>query len=666
MKKFKSICSIAILLLIMVIGYTIADNLQNNVEVEPSTELTYYLNVKYDGVDVSGISSSDNVVANVQSDIIFVEDKLPLGLTFIGFVTTDDGSIGSVKRDNSEVSCLGKVIDDTNEVNNSGVWNNDHTEYTYHGLHYDATSRTVSFRVKDLQAGCVLNVGIITNTPSTIDDRTTNNIEKRRDFYNYATIRERVINDASNLVHVFIGSTNEDMYTVTYEYLSGTDSNAPMLPQTTSYAAGSTVSVSTNPYFEGYTFNGWVSNDVTISNGTFTMPSSNVVIKGSFTQNSNYQVSYSIDGATPSGYVLPSNKSYYTNTLVYLDSLKSGDIINGYKFLGWSSNDVDISYNSFEMPNKNVSIVGSFSPINYQVNYQFIGNVMPEDSENYLPISSNHSEGDIVVLPNVSDVSGYKFLGWFKDDGFTMPSKDITVYGEWKRFSGYFEPTISIEVVNSKDYYKLGDKIRYKITVTNTANYPIKNVIIKENINATYVSSNDYTIQNNLATINEIDANSSKILYSDYIVTSNDSNTINNEVEIRSAIADNDYELKEKNYKVSTSSNLKSVLNICTIVNTDVSNSFRFKIANNTYDYSIILGSNECMNLYLEPGTYSVKELIPQEYNLQSVTGSITANNQSLTVVQGNSYQINFTNNFKLKKFMHAFGDVVNTVEGGQ
>lgn len=666
MKKFKSICSIAILLLIMVIGYTIADNLQNNVEVEPSTELTYYLNVKYDGVDVSGISSSDNVVANVQSDIIFVEDKLPLGLTFTGFVTTDDGSIGSVKRDNSEVSCLGKVIDDTNEVNNSGVWNNDHTEYTYHGLHYDATTRTVSFRVKDLQAGCVLNVGIITNTPSTIDDRTTNNIEKRRDFYNYATIRERVINDASNLVHVFIGSTNEDMYTVTYEYLSGTDSNAPMLPQTTSYAAGSTVSVSTNPYFEGYTFNGWVSNDVTISNGTFTMPSSNVVIKGSFTQNSNYQVSYSIDGATPSGYVLPSNKSYYTNTLVYLDSLKRGDIINGYKFLGWSSNDVDISYNSFEMPNKNVSIVGSFSPINYQVNYQFIGNVMPEDSENYLPISSNHSEGDIVVLPNVSDVSGYKFLGWFKDDGFTMPSKDVTVYGEWKRFSGYFEPTISIEVVNSKDYYKLGDKIRYKITVTNTANYPIKNVIIKENINATYVSSNDYTIQNNLATINEIDANSSKILYSDYIVTSNDSNTITNEVEIRSAIADNDYELKEKNYKVSTSSNLKSVLNICTIVNTDVSNSFRFKIANNTYDYSIILGSNECMNLYLEPGTYSVKELIPQEYNLQSVTGSITANNQSLTVVQGNSYQINFTNNFKLKKFMHAFGDVVNTVEGGQ
>ena len=67
------------------------------------------------------------------------------------------------------------------------------------------------------------------------------------------------------------------------------------------------------------------------------------------------------------------------------------------------------------------------------------------------------------------------------------------------------------------------------------------------------------------------------------------------------------------------------------------------------------------MNLYLEPGTYSVKELIPQEYNLQSVTGSITANNQSLTVVQGNSYQINFTNNFKTKGFMHAFGDVVNT-----
>ena len=150
MKKYKFIIGIIVLLLIAaIIGYTIADNLENNSEVEPSTELTYYLNVSYDGVDVSGIESSDSVVTDVQSNIIFVEDKIPLGLEFTGFVETLDGSIGSVKRNNAEVSCLGKVIDDTNEATNEGVWNNDHTIYTYHGLHYNASNRTVTFRVNN-------------------------------------------------------------------------------------------------------------------------------------------------------------------------------------------------------------------------------------------------------------------------------------------------------------------------------------------------------------------------------------------------------------------------------------------------------------------------------------------------------------------------------------
>ena len=42
--------------------------------------------------------------------------------------------------------------------------------YTYHGLHYDANSRTVSFYVESLKAGCELTVGIITQTPETVDN----------------------------------------------------------------------------------------------------------------------------------------------------------------------------------------------------------------------------------------------------------------------------------------------------------------------------------------------------------------------------------------------------------------------------------------------------------------------------------------------------------------
>ena len=75
---------------------------------------------------------------------------------------------------------LGKVTDDTPESN--GEWNADNTEYTYHGLHYNANTRTVSFKVDNLQAGCVLTVGVITRTPASVNGRV--------DFYNYGTARD--------------------------------------------------------------------------------------------------------------------------------------------------------------------------------------------------------------------------------------------------------------------------------------------------------------------------------------------------------------------------------------------------------------------------------------------------------------------------------------------
>ena len=43
-------------------------------------------------------------------------------------------------------------------------------------------------------AGCSLTVGIITHTPSTVDDPSTAYVEVRRDFYNSATAGERFFN----------------------------------------------------------------------------------------------------------------------------------------------------------------------------------------------------------------------------------------------------------------------------------------------------------------------------------------------------------------------------------------------------------------------------------------------------------------------------------------
>ena len=300
---------------------------------------------------------------------MYITDKLPDGLTFQGFVTTTDGTIVAVRRDDENTSCLGKVVDDTNEDGvDSGVWDDGHTEYTYHGLHYNESDRTITFKVKNLQAGCKLTVGIVTKTPATVDDPLTEVIEKRRDFYNFGQIREDSLTVISNTVHVFMGKGDLPMYTVTYQYTGTVPSNAPAVPLQTSFIEGSKVAVSAPVDVEGYTFSGWSTSDVTINDGSFIMPSSNVTLTGSFSQVSKYNVTYQINGTRPNGYSSPNVKSYYPKSTVRVDSLSEGDVINGYIFSGWSTSDVTVSNeNDFTMPNDNVQLIGEFREVTYTV-----------------------------------------------------------------------------------------------------------------------------------------------------------------------------------------------------------------------------------------------------------------------------------------------------------
>ena len=118
------------ILLTLFIGKSFATLLDNDVEVKENSDLTYYLNVSYDGVDKNGTQSDTTTVSEIKSGTLFVEDKIPDGLEFTGFVTTAGGSIGAVKRSDA-TACSGKVIDDTNEASTTeGVWNGTHTEYT--------------------------------------------------------------------------------------------------------------------------------------------------------------------------------------------------------------------------------------------------------------------------------------------------------------------------------------------------------------------------------------------------------------------------------------------------------------------------------------------------------------------------------------------------------
>lgn len=125
----------------------------------------------------------------------------------------------------------------------------------------------------------------------------------------------------------------------------------------------------------GYDFSGWSTSDVTINEGTYTMPNKNIEFTGNFTAKE-YDVKYFYDGVVPAGASeqLPSSQAYDYNTTVNVENKPE---IAGYTFSGWYTDDVTVtggSPNTFTMPAHEVDFYGSFTPRNdtvYKVEYYF-------------------------------------------------------------------------------------------------------------------------------------------------------------------------------------------------------------------------------------------------------------------------------------------------------
>ena len=529
----------------IVLSFSFAAPLENDVKVEEDSELTYYIDVIYDGKDASAVTSGDSATAQVYSDYIYVEDKIPEGLIFKGFVETDDGTIGAVKRSDGSF-CAGYV--------DGGV----------EGLVFDNDTRTVSFKVKNLQAGCKVTVGIITQTP------TLSTGINRMDFYNTAYGREGSSSIKSNTVHAFIGRDSISPYNVIYQYTGDVPTGAPEVPVTTSYVAGSTVSVNQDIEVEGYEFSGWETDDVTVENGVFTMPSFHVTFTGHFTEKEEKleEVKYTISGEVPDGYLPPIDKSYPVGSDVKLDSLKPGDVINGYRFLGWKTDDVELpsltteETTIFTMPNNLVTLVGEFEKISYKVTYQFQGSVIPPNAESLLPKEESYYPGDKVTTAPFPETSGYRFLGWYQTDEFTMPEEDVVIYGEWAIETGTFSPTIKKEIIEKKNYYQEGDIVVFQTTVTNTADFIIKDVLLEEKSEGMeFVAGDGYEVlSSTFVKIPSIPANSYVTVESRYTVGNDVIKSIVNTVELTGAVADNNYLLDtSREYKASAAFKVSNI-----------------------------------------------------------------------------------------------------------
>ena len=630
-----------ILIVVAVIAtFSFAAPLDNDVKVEENSELTYYIDVIYDGKDGSAVTSSDNATAQVYSDYIYVEDKIPDGLTFKGFVETEDGTIGAVKRSDNSF-CAGYVVDGVD------------------GLKYDADTRMVTFKVKNLQAGCKITVGIITQTPSLPSG------VNRMDFYNTAFGREGNQSATSNTVHAFIGRDSVTTYNVTYQYTGDVPDNAPSLPPVSSYAAGTTVGIAQDINLDGYQFSGWKLEGVTSVDGkSFVMPAKNVVLTGSFTKKEQKveEVKYTISGVAPDGYLPPLDKSYPVGSDVKLDSLKPGDVINGYRFLGWKTDDVELppltteESTIFTMPDNPVTLVGQFERISYKVTYKFQGSVIPPNADSLLPSEESYYPGDKVITAPFPETSGYRFLGWYQADEFIMPEEDVVIYGEWMVETGVFAPSISKDIVDKQTSYQSGDIVKFNIVVTNNENYEITDVMLEEQLDgAKFVSGTGYEVKNDsYVFIPSIGPKGSISVSAQYVAGDDVVKTYKNVVSLTGALAEGNYILDtSKTYKAEIEFLVSNISLDINKVNEDgekLSNS-EFTLYRNSSLTSVV--SKGLSFKGLSPGTtYYLKETkAPSGYQLLGKTlevkidssGKITIPNYEVTSQSG-KHQVTIVN----------------------
>ena len=221
------------------------------------------------------------------------------------------------------------------------------------------------------------------------------------------------------------GSWTPNRHRVVYSYAGTVPKDVPALPTAEEYSFGETVVVASSPEMAGYTFSGWGIEE-------FVMPDSDVFVSGMWIAN-RHRVRYSYTGEIPAGLpALPETGTYNFNDTVHVAEAPS---VEGYTFRGWSVEGVDLSSDSFVMPDEDVTFTGSWSVNEHQVRYAYTGTVPTDAPE---PVEAMvYGFGETVAVAEIPEMKGYTFGGWSTEDvdlsgdGFVMPDNDVTFTGSW-------------------------------------------------------------------------------------------------------------------------------------------------------------------------------------------------------------------------------------------
>ena len=176
---------------------------------------------------------------------------------------------------------------------------------------------------------------------------------------------------------------------------------------------GSAITPPANPTREGYTFAGW-SPEIPAN-----MPAEDITLTAQWTAKS-HNVTYNYTGTAPPGApAVPVSSSHDYGTEV---NVADSPECAGYTFSGWTTSDAIVSDSKFTMPDKDVTLSGSWTINQYTITFK--------DGENTLhTITQNYNSA--VTPPAYPTKEGYTFQEWDAVIPSSMPAKDMTINAIW-------------------------------------------------------------------------------------------------------------------------------------------------------------------------------------------------------------------------------------------
>ena len=229
--------------------------------------------------------------------------------------------------------------------------------------------------------------------------------------------KDATVPDNNNLVVKLYYTRNS--YKVTYEYEGTVPAGASNLPEEATYKYGANVTVAEEATAPGYTFSGWDKED-------FTMPAEDVVIKGSFTANTDtqYKVEHYLQDLDGNSYTLKDTETLAgttdttaTATPKQYPGFTYDSTVEGTKTEGVITGDGQLVLKLYYTRN------------NYKVTYEYEGT--PPSGASALPTEKTYKYGASVTVAEDATAPGYKFSGWDHED-FTMPAEDVVIKGSFE------------------------------------------------------------------------------------------------------------------------------------------------------------------------------------------------------------------------------------------